>query len=392
MFFKNKWTGLFVLSFSLLSIPNAGQDSDSPEITLGGALRFNYNYSDWIKESRKQGGEFGYDVFRINANGKWKNISFNAEYRFYANSSGGGMLKHGWIAYHFDPKNQLQFGQNVVPFGVLPYNSHNWFFSINYYLGLEDDSDMGIKFIHEDEKWQVDAAFYKNSDIIDFHSSDGISTSRYGYDIGGKNKEINQGNLRVVRRFGEIVQNEIGVSGEIGGLYNTETERTGSRSAFAAHYELNYKNWNLKAQYANFNISPKDPIEIQDEDGDWIPNPAVEEGYVEMAAYGALYNMARKGETYTLGVSYHLPVNKGILDAVTFYNDFGWFHKRIKGMKDSYQNVAGAMLSMGPIYTYIDFAMGKNHPWLGPGWTDSLAKGDSDKWNTRFNINVGYYF
>jgi hypothetical protein len=48
---------------------------------------------------------------------------------------------------------------------------------------------------------------------------------------------------------------------------------------------------------------------------------------------------------------------------------------------------------------YSDGAGGENyhmlHPWLGPGWTDSLAQGDpaaDEEWHTRFNINFGYYF
>ena len=33
-------------------------------LKIGGALRFNYNYSDWKPENRNRGGEFDFDVFR----------------------------------------------------------------------------------------------------------------------------------------------------------------------------------------------------------------------------------------------------------------------------------------------------------------------------------------
>jgi len=39
-------------------------------------------------------------------------------------------------------------------------------------------------------------------------------------------------------------------------------------------------------------------------------------------------------------------------------------HKRIDGYKDSYQNVSGILLTTGPVFTYIDYALGKNHSWL----------------------------
>jgi hypothetical protein len=51
------------------------------------------------------------------------------------------------------------------------------------------------------------------------------------------------------------------------------------------------------------------------------------------------------------------------------------------------------MITAGSVYTYVDVAMGQNHPWLGPNYGTSLAAGtpDANMW-TRFNINMGYYF
>jgi hypothetical protein len=85
------------------------------------------------RRTKKRGGDFGYDVFRINAKAKYKGIKLNAEYRLYSEGFGGGMLKQGWLAYDFDSKNEIQVGLTQVPFGITTYNSHNWFFSLNYY-------------------------------------------------------------------------------------------------------------------------------------------------------------------------------------------------------------------------------------------------------------------
>ena len=38
---------------------------EKPAFKIGGALRFNYNYSDWKSGCRKRGGDFGFDVFRL---------------------------------------------------------------------------------------------------------------------------------------------------------------------------------------------------------------------------------------------------------------------------------------------------------------------------------------
>ena len=106
------------------------EQKEKPELDLGGALRFNYIYSSWKEEQKTKGGEFGYDMFRINAKASYKGIFLNAEYRLYSEAFGGGFLKQGWIGYKFNEKNQFHVGLVYVPFGIKQYNSHNWFFNI----------------------------------------------------------------------------------------------------------------------------------------------------------------------------------------------------------------------------------------------------------------------
>jgi len=54
------------------------------------------------------------------------------------------------------------------------------------------------------------------------------------------------------------------------------------------------------------------------------------------------------------------------------------------------------LITAVPIYTYVDFIFGNNALFLGDsvvnGIEQGLGKGGKDDWNTRFNINVGYYF
>ncbi len=372
---------ILLVSVSLILVSNLNlQAENTPKVNVGGALRFNYNYSNWNQQSKNNFGQFGYDVFRINANASYSKLELNAEYRFYGTNSGGPMLKHGWIGYQFNPEHQLQVGLNTVPFGILPYNSNNWFFNINYYIGFEDDADMGLKYSFRNKNWDFDAAFYKNSDVIAFFSDEGVSASRYGYDIAGRNKEINQGNLRVAYRIDGFTKHEFGASGQVGGVYNIDTEKTGLRTAFAFHYVFNLGCLNLKAQYVNYTINHKNA------------DPNATADWVEMAAYGANYNVARQGETYTLGLSYKIPINLDMLDAITIYNDWGILRKAKDAYQDSYQNVTGVMFTAGPIYAYLDYAMGKNHAWLGGDWNHAFSQGGSDKWHARANFNIGYYF
>lgn len=369
---------LFFILAICFALPAVAQDK--PELKLGGALRFNYNYSDWKPSNRKRGGDFGFDVFRLNVDAAYKKLTLAAEYRFYASFSGGGMLKSGWVGYQFNDMHQLQVGLAPVPFGIQPYTSNSYFFNINYYLGLEDDSDMGIKYLYRKGGWEMAFAFFKNADVLDFGDQSEVSPDRYAYDVAGRNKEVNQGNAQVIYHWGKKWKQQIGGSAMYGGLYNLDTEKMGARSAFALHYMLDVNRWNLKAQYTNYQMRPKN---LEGED----------RRTVSVAAYGAPYQIAAKASTYSATLSYTIPIYKGVLDEIRLYNDFSMMDKRDKEFNDSYQNVTGCMLSMGSVYTYVDYAMGKNHSWLGSDWDNAFADGiASNHWNVRFNINIGYYF
>ena len=61
---------------------------EKPVLKIGGALRFNYNYSDWKAGCRKRGGDFGFDVFTDKINDSRFQKSFRLEYVTGLNTSG----------------------------------------------------------------------------------------------------------------------------------------------------------------------------------------------------------------------------------------------------------------------------------------------------------------
>jgi len=83
-------------------------------------------------------------------------------------------------------------------------------------------------------------------------------------------------------------------------------------------------------------------------------------------------------------------VDWGSIIRLTLYDDYSLLAKAEESFHNSQQNVLGAMVIAGPIYTYIDLAAGAHHPWIGPNYEKALAEGNSASgWETRFNINVG---
>ncbi|WP_044209280.1 hypothetical protein [Flammeovirga sp. OC4] len=384
-YFYSFYTLIFTISISTYA-------QEKPEINIGGALRFNYNNSTWKETHQDTGGEFGYDMFAIKPTASYKGLGLNAEVRFYSQSFGGMFVKQGWFDYELSEKNEIQLGLTQVPFGITTYNSHNWFFSINYYVGLEDDHDMGLKFSHDDDKWVYNLAFFKNAEELDFGGNSDVSNSRYAYDVGSmdengdgnlqyRNKEVNQFNARILRKLGsDDFTHQLGLSGLFGGLYNLDTRSTGTHYAVAFHYEMNFRKWNLKAQASHYKKSPHAP------DGERTD-------VVALTAYGAPYLVAAEASTYTLGLSFTQPVEWGPVSSLQFYNDFGMINKTEEAFYDSYQNVTGCLVTAGLMYIYVDAAVGKNQPWLGPDFNTALAYGTEDAdWHMRFNINFGFYF
>lgn len=352
---------------------------ERPEFHLGGALRFNYNFSDWNSGHRDRGGDFGYDVFLLHPSASYKGFMLDADFRFYSTAFGGFMLKYGWIGYRFSDRNHLEIGLTKVPFGIQPSSANNFFFQISYYVGLEDDSDMGIKFVHRDDRWEYALAFFKNADELLFGDKNETSDDRYGYDVAGRNKEMNQLNGQFIYKYGENVKQKIGMSAEFGQLYNLDTRNSGTHFAFAAHYVLDWRHWNIKAQISTYAMYPKN---LPGEDRD----------LVSMTAYGASYLVAAKANIYTFSFSHTFHLKSKWLQRIQMYHDFGIIQKWKKQFKSSSQNVSGFLLSMGPVYTYIDYAMGLHQAWLGPDWNAFGAGTGSNSWHARFNINVGYYF
>lgn len=381
----NQYFLTFLLSF-VLAIPTFAQEdteeqpAEKFDLDIGGALRFNYNNSSWKPNQRKRGGDFGYEVFRITVDASYRKLGLHIDQRFYAAGFGGAFLKYGWMQYDFNEKSHLKVGLIPAYFGVQQFNSHSWFFQLPFYLGFEDDHDMGISYDFENEKIQLDIGFYKNGEELSFSDNSPISDARYNYDFSGRNKEINQLNIRFNYKFGKKATQKIGTSLQYGGIWNIDTREVGSQAALGLQYEMDYKQWNVKAQYLTYDNQPENAAgESRD--------------IIEMTAYGAPYNTAAKASIYSFSVAYSIPVTWGPITSVQLYNDYSYMDKAVEDWEDTQMNVTGMLISANPMYIYVDYAMGKHQPWLGPQWTDGLTTGDPNNgWESRFNINIGYYF
>lgn len=353
-----------------------------PKVELHGALRYNYKISSWKDNQKQRGGDFGFDMLAFSPKAHYKGLTMDFEYRFYASEFGNGLLRRGDIAYSFNESNTLKFGLTKVPFGIEPYNSHSYYLSMGYYMGFGDNYDMGVKWMHTKENFDLQLAFFKNAEEVLFGDASKHSSKRYSYDIVGSNKKANQLNGKFIYKLGKKVKHRIGASAMFGGLYNIDSDKMGKHNAWALHYELNVSQFNLKAQTLSYDYSLEN---LNSADNDMV----------SLGAYNLEYNMASKGKLHTLGVSYNIPVEGKVFDNIQFYNDYNYFDKSKSSFEDSTSNTFGILIHAGNIYSYVEYIIAENQPWFGSEWTNAFSTGNLDpsiKKEKFFNINIGYYF
>lgn len=357
---------------------SSSSTSDKPSLRLGGALRTTYRYDYTRQSDRDGGGRWAYDVLRLNVDGAYKKLLLKVDYRLYGSASGGPMLKYGWIGYRPSSKHLWQIGAVQPALGLNPSSSNSFYMNLDYYLGLDDDADLGIRYTYENKGWMLSAAFMKNDEMP---GNSPTSTSRFGYDIGGQHRERNQFNLYVHKEWGSSIRHQIGLSGMHSGLYNISTLEGGKRYALSAHYRLKYKGLSLAAQVLQYNIKAMTNGQRSNE--------------ITMAAFGWEHPIAPSGRLYIASAAYTLPIRHSFIDQLHFYNDLSILDKFLGtsiSHPTSVQNVTGCMITAGPIITYAEWLWTRNHPFIGRNTSRSLVTQGDNRFSGMVMINIGYYF
>jgi len=388
-------------------LAQSDENDDEPSLHVGGAVRYNMILTSYESEIDANSSQFTFDTWRINV--LYDNpggIGLNFEYRFYP-TFGTHFIKQGWLDYQISEQTEVQLGVTQVPFGNIQYNSHNWWFSLPYYVGLEDDHDMGIKFTKHTDNFQWDFAYFFQAEpegpSNGGDSNFGVGGSgRYSYDVvPGGNASLTERNQFNVRGAYQFDSGEFGGSLQYGQLYNSAIEEFNGQIAAAVHANLNSGNFNIMPQFLYYSM------DAVDDSGNDLST-------AYMGAYGIPYEVSTEAWIATLGISYSYDVQWGPITNLNFYNDFSYMQNTIgegtttratgdqltldDNFQSTIQNITGFLVSAGPVFTYFDIAQGVNQPWLtdnfgvgvGPGHED-LGIGESE-YNIRFNINIGFYF
>ena len=135
---------------SQLQLQPAVEEPEEEEdgIEIGGAVRIQYSWEDYVQGNRERGGDVDFDIFRIDFDGE---LGVSCCQLSIGGFQYMDVVHHAWVGYRISDGWELQAGITRVPFGNLDFNSHNFFFSSCYYVGLEDDYDAGIKIVGKHE-------------------------------------------------------------------------------------------------------------------------------------------------------------------------------------------------------------------------------------------------
>ncbi len=401
------------IALLLFTAPGSGFAQDNEDgFTIGGAVRYNIVSQNYESDPTATSTYFTWDTWRINVDGSVANVDLSFEYRFYP-TFGTHFIHHGFLGYAISDNIYMELGATQVPFGITTYASHSWWFQGPYYVGLEDDYDMGINFdITPADKLKLSLSYFRQAEPegpiyggdVTFGNA---GAGRYSYDITSGNnyynadntvafkesiRELNQFNARLAYQLNDSW--EFGVSAQVGGIYNDYLEEIETSTAFAGHLVGNFGNFNLKTEYIKYNYNAKGARVELDGAGDPTENVTTYDlETVQMGAYGFNYPVASEASLYVAGLSYTIPVEWGPISSIQPYVDYTFIDKTNEDFYDTQHLVPGMLVTAGSIYTYIDYAMGKNQPWLTDDFGKGLGAGVEDPdWLTRFNINIGYYF
>ena len=346
----------------------------TPKTTFkfGGAVWVNYAYQNWVSlgQGRKRGLRF--DNVRLSLDGTHgDHLLFSAQYRIYGYTRA---VHHAWFGYKLNERNQIELGITQIPFGLLPFATHSFWFGLGYNMGMEDDYDAGIKWRHENDTWVLHVAFFLNEEY-----GDATKLDRYSVDIvrveNQQNEEFAQCNLRFAYIFGKDTDN----SSEVG-IHNLETSKYGYHWQTALHYSGRYGNWNPEFQVARYKYHQENPESID--------NRLILLGNLTSSRL-----VAARGTLINANLRRFWDVNWGPFKRFNAYYNYSTVLKDKKSFKDSQLHDPGCVLEAGPFWIWIDFLYGKNAWYLNDSPENSgPGPGGTDKWEYRFNVSFEWYF
>ena len=196
-------------------------------------------------------------------------------------------------------------------------------------------------------------------------------------------EEQHQLNLRVIHAlegFGDL-----GASLQYGRLKGTNVDDDGAdHYAVSAHAKNSFGDFTLISQISRYgyNIMGDSPWKTRD--------------LILMGAYDYTTLVASKAWIPSLSLRFNgIDTSKLTwLDSVTPYLEWSSIRKTRNDFNPSSMAIIGAAWSWGGLYAYTDMAFADGNDFVGCGefGCGDYGRNINNRWQKRFNFNVGYYF
>jgi hypothetical protein len=361
------------------------------DLDLTGAIRMRVD-----EDSSRDLHEIGLDTIMLGLkydSGNWigaaryRLYGMDYPYQYYSHVGGLSFMEYAYVGYRFNPDEQLQVGLNQVPIGLQPYFSSTFYETMGNAIGLEDIWQLGVKYIRDADNWNVQAGYYARPAWPGRGSSTGttyaivVTPADTGLAGGSNNVERDLVIARLARRFeNDGWVGEAGVTALTSTLWNRDSGRDGRRYVYVLHYAVDKGPWGAQLQFARQQMLPKNP-------GD--------DSSVTFGGYDGTYNVASRGNLYTIGLSYLFPEKYvgGWVSDVRVYESYSLYEKSERQFHDSQRFTLGTSFSVKFLSVAVEWLNGRNDPYLGgSSYAQSAAAGGTNSWWGQFYINIGYYF
>lgn len=354
-------------------------------VNFGGAIWLRGVTIPYLQDTPSNKRGFYIDQFRMSVDGDYgvddrTKLIFSSQIRFFTYQT---LIHHMWVGVDFKKNHTIKLGATQVPFGTLPGSTNSFWYSLGYYVGLEDDRDAGIKYHFNNDGWDFYLAYFMNPEY-----NDPSALNRFAPDLvlsgDQQNEERNQGNIRIARilTHGSSNTTEFGLSGEIGQIKNRTTDNSGLRWKGAVHYVGNYGKWNPKFQLSRYVYEPDNPEGVDDR-------------LVAMGFFESTRLVAAKANLLNVSLKRDFDLSWWLFDHLNIYMDYSKVFKDEATFADSELINPGAVLRAGPLYIWFDFMWGKN-AWFFNDSLDESGPGagsiNPDKFEFRQNISIEWFF
>lgn len=380
--------GLILAGFSGMSsaeITWGNSDNDKGAFSISGALRANYQDTDYGQSTADQKIKFDAAILRLGYESPdWFG---KVEYRCYQYDifCDFSTLVYAYAGYHLNSTDHITVGVQPIPFGPGRFWDSSFYAGINNTMGLQDVSNLGANYHFElPSQTKVDLAYFA-ADGGNYHG-ESRDSARYSANMvktsGSFETDLEERNMWLARIDQDLnflstddLKISMGASYWYSEIENKNASTEGSRNAWALFNRVNYKNLNIVITVGRQSINNKDTLNPQSS---------------TFGSFDAEYNIANEGYFYTIDTSY---VFKNVWDTlnITPYMVFSGYDKKENSFDDSQRNIVGMVCDYKNISLYTEYVLSKNDSFVG-GTKDSLAIGDDSKWNKLFNMMFIYKF